>query len=76
MHRPGGARPSRTHFDDTRRLVLIGCTLGALGGVGMVLNAVPFMRRIMAVAGGALLAGAFVLLLLSLHYGVNPFHAK
>ncbi len=61
------------NFDSSRRLVEIGCIVAALGGLAVLFSAVPLMRRIMVIAGGALLAAGFVLLLLSIHYGVNPF---
>jgi energy-converting hydrogenase Eha subunit C len=61
------------HFAASRRLAEVGCLLGALGGIAVLLSAAPLMRRVMVIAGGLLLAGGFVLLLVSIHYGASPF---
>ena len=46
-----------------------------IGGLALVGSALPFLRRIGPVLGGLLLAIGFGLLIVAVHFGVNPFHA-
>ena len=59
----------------SRRITEIAALVGVIGGLALVGSALPFLRRIGPVLGGLLLAIGFGLLIIAVHFGVNPFHA-
>ena len=58
------------HYSASRRLVEIGLALGVIGGV---LSALGRARRLPLLIGGLLLAVAFALVLVTVHWGTMPF---
>jgi hypothetical protein len=63
------------HFNahDTLRVEEIAGALAAIAGAALFLGATtPFARRFGQLLGGAALAGAGVLLVLAVRYGVRP----
>jgi hypothetical protein len=60
----------------SRRITEIGALLGLIGGLLLAGSSMPFLRRSGLVLGGLLVAACFVLLILAIHFGVNPYHVK
>ena len=60
---------------NSRRISEIGALLGLLGGLALAVSTLPLLRRLGLIVGGLLLAAAFALLILALHFGLNPYHA-
>lgn len=60
---------------NSRRISEIGALLGLIGGLALVVSILPLLRRAGLIVGGLLLAAGFALLILALHFGVNPYHA-
>ena len=59
----------------SRRITEIGALIGLIGGLVLAASFLPFLRRIGLILGGLLLAAGFALLIIAIHYGVNPYHA-
>ncbi len=57
----------------SRRMTQAGDLLGLAGAIFLVLSALPFFRRTGVIVGGVLLAGAFVLIGATVHWGVSPY---
>jgi hypothetical protein len=49
--------------------------IGLIGGLVLAASFLPFLRRIGLILGGLLLTAGFALLIIAIHYGVNPYHA-
>jgi hypothetical protein len=60
----------------SRRITEIGALLGLIGGLILAGSTMPFLRRSGVALGGLLLAAGFVLIILAVHFGLNPYHAK
>ena len=60
-------------FSASRRLTEVAFLIAALAGVALVASAVDRLRRPGLFIGGALLAVAAVLLIVTVHYGVSPY---
>jgi hypothetical protein len=64
-------------FTVSRRMTEIGALLGLVGGILLVLGGLPFLKRTGMVLGGIFLIGAFALIGIALHWGINPYlHVK
>lgn len=60
-------------FATSRRITEVGALLGLIGALVLAGSAFPFLRRPGVLVGGLLLAACFVLLIVGIHYGVNPY---
>ena len=61
------------HYGSTRRLLEIALLLGLLGGIAIAVGVVNRLTRPAALVGGLLVAVAFALAIVAVHYGVSPF---
>jgi hypothetical protein len=59
----------------SRRITEIGALAGVIGALLLAGSAIPFLRHVGLVLGGLLLAVGFALLIVAVHFGVNPYHA-
>jgi hypothetical protein len=60
-------------FTVSRRMTEAADLLGLFGAVLLVLGSLPFAKRFGMVVGGLLLAAAFLLFGIAVHWGVNPY---
>ncbi len=60
-------------FATSRRITEVGALLGLIGALVLAGGALPLLRRVGVLLGGLILAAAFVLLIVGIHYGVNPY---
>jgi hypothetical protein len=60
---------------NSRRIIEVGALAGVIGALLLAGSALPFLKRIGLVLGGLLVAAGFALLIVAIHFGVNPFHA-
>lgn len=60
----------------SRRLTQAGILLGLIGAVVLVLGTLPFMKRFGLLVGGLLLAAAFLLMGVAVHWGISPYVPK
>ena len=60
-------------FTVSRRMTELADLLGLIGAVLLALGALPFGKRFGMVVGGLVLAVAFLLLGIAVHWGVNPY---
>jgi len=59
----------------SRRTMELGALLGLVGGLLLAAVALrPSFQKVGLLLGGLLLALTFLLLIVALHFGVNPYH--
>jgi hypothetical protein len=60
----------------SRRFTQAGVLLGFVGAVVLVLGTLPFMKKFGLLLGGLLLAAAFLLIGIAVHWGLSPYIPK